>query len=126
MAYVTIVTHDDEELSACFKQLNMKAMLKKCEISAENLAEEVLAGFERVKDAPQSIRDKHLKIYKIRIKNEKTNRGKSGGYRVWIMVDCTEELIIVYSVYNKSDERKYIKDSKRYNEIFDKYEEYRR
>jgi mRNA-degrading endonuclease RelE of RelBE toxin-antitoxin system len=43
------------------------------------------------------------RVYKVRVKNSDSQRGKSGGYRVIYYLE-TEEQIVLLTIYSKSDQ----------------------
>ena len=58
-------------------------------------------------------------VYKARVKNSDTRRGKSGGYRV-IYYICTPEAILLTNIYSKSDQSNI--SNKEVEDVIEQYE----
>jgi len=79
-----------------FKQ-QLKQLLKKF----PNLKEDLLKNLKKL-NLNNEIHIDHS-IYKIRIKSSDLKRGKSGGFRSYILVLKTKSLLIPLCIYSKSE-----------------------
>jgi mRNA-degrading endonuclease RelE of RelBE toxin-antitoxin system len=77
---------------------NLKKLVKK----DRELIQEFEDLISTLKDKPNS--GKHLGNgrYKIRVKNNSNNKGKSGGYRIITYTKIEDTILLVY-IYSKSD-----------------------
>jgi len=89
------------QVSQVFRQ-NLKTLAKK----NPNVQKDVQPFVERLERGEvlgDRIAGISYEVFKLRVRNSSTKKGKSGGYRVIYYVK-TEDLIILLSIYSKSEQ----------------------
>ena len=95
--------HSPFSLKNEYKNFTKKCCFSSIQKAEENLAKEIKVSIEKYGyDTIYKIDNSKVAIVKLRIRDESSNRGKSGGWRIIGLIDNFELLFILLSIYNHS------------------------